>query len=74
MHFVLDPGAVPDDLVASCHEAPQTLGISVRQPDLGQEIRRAQGGQNTRVDLVGLNRAWAIALTCIGLATITRAT
>jgi hypothetical protein len=30
MHFVLDPGAVPDDLIASGHEAPQTFGIGLR--------------------------------------------
>jgi hypothetical protein len=74
MYFVLNPCPVPDDLVASGYQSPQTLGVCIRQPDLGGEIGRAQRRQNAGVDLVGLDCAWAIAFTCIGLATMTRAT
>jgi hypothetical protein len=34
VHLVLNPRAVPDDLVAPCHQPPAALGIGVGQPDL----------------------------------------
>jgi hypothetical protein len=74
MHLVLDLRAVPDNLVTARHQPPQALGIGVGQPDLGQIISRSQRRQHAGIDLVGLDVACAIALTCKGLATITRAT
>ena len=35
MHLVLDLRAMSDNLVATRHQPPQALGISVGQPDLG---------------------------------------
>jgi len=55
MHLVLDPRAVPDDLVAACHLTPHALGVSVGQPNFRQEVRRPQGRKYAGVDLVGLH-------------------
>jgi hypothetical protein len=55
VHLVLNPRAVTDDLVASRHEPPQPLGLGVGQPDLRQKVGGPQRGQNSGVDLVGLD-------------------
>ena len=62
------------DLVAARHQPAPALGLGIGHPDLGQEVGRPQLGQHAGVDLVGLDVACAIAFTCSGLATITRAT
>src|SRR5271166_342524 len=55
MNLVLDPRAVPNNLVAPRHQPSQALGIGVGQPDLGQEISRPQRGQYAGIDLVRLD-------------------
>src|SRR5215510_4402410 len=55
VHLVLDPRAVPDDLVTPCHQSAQALGIRIRQPDFGQEIGGPQRCQYAGIDLVGLD-------------------
>ena len=55
MHLVLDPRAMPDDLVAARHQPAQALGLGIGQPDLRQEARRPQRRQHAGVDLVGLD-------------------
>ena len=55
MHLVLDPRAMPDDLVAPRHPTPQPLGRRVGCPDLGQIAGCMQLRQNAGVDLVGLH-------------------
>ena len=34
MHLVLDPGPMPNDLVAASHQSTPALGIRIGQPDL----------------------------------------
>ena len=41
MHFVLDPRAMPDDLVAAGNQTAEALGGRIRQLDLRQ-VRRSQ--------------------------------
>ena len=55
MHLVLDPRAMPNDLVAARHQTTQALGVGVGQPNLRQEVRRPQRRQHAGVDLVGLD-------------------
>jgi hypothetical protein len=55
VHLILDPRAVPDDLIAACHQSAQALGVRIRQPDFGQEIGGPQRCQYAGIDLVGLD-------------------
>jgi hypothetical protein len=55
MHLVLDPGPMPNDLVAATHQSAQALGIRVGYPDLRQEARCPQRRQHACVDLVCLD-------------------
>jgi hypothetical protein len=71
VHFVLDPRIVPDNLGAPRYQSVEPFRISVGQPDLGQEIRSPQRREHVGIDLVRLD-VRAIALTCSGLATMTR--
>lgn len=63
--LVLHSGPVTDDLAAPRHQAPPALGLGIGQPDLGQpdlgqpnlgqKAGRMQRGQDTGIDLVGLD-------------------
>ena len=55
VHLVLDPRAMPDNLVAACHQSAQALGIRIRQPDFREKIGSPQRCQYTGIDLVGLD-------------------
>jgi len=55
MYLVLDPGAVPDNLVPPRNQTAETLRLRVRGPDLRQEAGRVQARQNAGVDLVRLH-------------------
>jgi len=55
VHLVLDPRAVPDNLVAPRDQPPEPFGVGIGQPDLRQKIGGPQRRQHTRVDLVGFD-------------------
>lgn len=55
MHLVLDLRAMPDDLIPLSRQRLQPLGLRIRKPNLGQEVRRPQRCQHAAVDLVGLD-------------------
>ena len=42
VHFVLDPRAMPDDLIAPRDLTAPPFGLGVGQPDVRQKIRRPQ--------------------------------
>ena len=52
VHLVLDPRAVPDNLVAARYQPPEALGIGIGQPDLRQKVGCPQRCQHAGVDLV----------------------
>src|ERR1700758_4465842 len=55
MHLVLEPRAMPHDLVAPRHQPALAFGLRIRCPDLRQVARRLQAGECTGVDLVSLD-------------------
>ena len=54
MHLVLEPRAMPHDLVAPRHQSALAFGRRVRRPDLRQVAGRLQTGERAGIDLVGL--------------------
>ena len=74
MYLVLDPGSVPNDLVAPRDEPAHALGGRIRRPDLGQVTGRVQARERAASTLSVFTCAWAIAFTCRGLAMTTRFT
>ena len=55
MHLVLDPGPVPDNLIAARHQPAHPLRRRIRGPDFRQVAGRMQAGQRPGVDLAGLH-------------------
>ena len=55
MHLVLDPRAMPHDLVAPRRQSALAFGDGVRRPNLRQISGRLQAGERASVDLVGLD-------------------
>jgi len=55
MHFVLDPGPMPDNLIATRHKPAHPLSRRIRGPDLRQVTCGMQAGQRCRIDFVGLH-------------------
>lgn len=55
MHLVLEPRAMPHDLVAPRHQPTLAFRFRVRRPDLRQVPGRLQAGERAGVDLVGLD-------------------
>src|SRR3954453_21220536 len=58
MYLVLDPGAMPDDLVPPRNQTAETLRLGVRGPDLRQKSRPRAGpatkGDNTPTTTIAL--------------------
>src|SRR5215831_1720538 len=54
MHLILEPRAMPHDLVAPRHQPALAFGLRVRRPDLRQVPSRMQTGERAGIDLVGL--------------------
>lgn len=55
MHLVLEPRAMPHDLVAPRHQPTLAFRLRVRRPDLRQVPSRLQTGERAGIDLVGLD-------------------
>jgi len=55
VHLVLDPGPMPNDLIAASHQSASALGGRIGYPDLRQEARSPQRCQYASVDLVRLD-------------------
>jgi Transposase, Mutator family len=54
MHLVLEPRAMPYDLITSRHQPSFAFGPRVRRPDLRQVAGRLQTGERAGIDLVRL--------------------
>ena len=54
VHLALDPRAMPDNLVAACHQSAQALGIRIRQPDLPAGNRRARSDASTPASILSV--------------------
>jgi hypothetical protein len=54
MHLILEPRAMPHDLVAPRHQPALAFGLRVRCPHLRQVPRRLQTGERASINLVGL--------------------
>ena len=54
MHLVLDPSAMPHDLVAPRHQPALALGGGVGRPNLRQIPSRVQVGERAGINLIGL--------------------
>jgi mutator family transposase len=70
----VDPRPMPDNLVTPRHQATQTLGRRIRYQISGRKSAARNNASTPASILSVLICACAIALTCRGLATITRAT
>lgn len=55
MHLVLDPGPVPNNLIAARHQSAHPFRCRIRGPDFRQIASRMQAGQRAGVDLVGFH-------------------
>jgi len=74
MHLVLEPRAMPHDLVAPCRRPSLAFRRGVRRPDLRQVAGRLQTGERAGIYLVCLDVSLRDPFTCSGLAMITLAT
>ena len=74
MDLVLDPRAMADDLVATRYKAPHALCLGRRRPDFRQKSAAWRLARTPASILSVFTWAWAIALTCSGLAMTTRVT
>ena len=52
MHLVLDPGAVPHNLVAAGNQSAHPLGGDIWRPDFWQIARSMKARQGARIHLV----------------------
>ena len=55
LHLVLEPGAMPHDLIAARHQTSATFRLGIGRPDLRQVSRRMKARQHAGIDLVGLH-------------------
>ena len=55
MHLVLDPSAMPHDLITPRHQPAFAFGHRIRCPYLGQVSGRVQTCERAGVDFISLN-------------------
>ena len=55
MHFVLDPGPVPNNLITARDKPAHPFRGRIRRPDFRQITGRVQAGQRAGINLVGLH-------------------